>query len=100
MADEEKDDDPLRFRFPKWFGPVLGTGVIVIGGMIANNHNKSIEQERDITYIGKAVDEIREQLKRNRADIDKLQESNASVQKRLLEGMHELIERERNRGRK
>lgn len=100
MADEEKDDDPLRFRFPKWFGPVLGTGVIVIGGMIANNHNKSIEQERDITYIGKAVDEIREQLKRNRADIDKLQESNASVQKRLLEGMDELIERERNRGRK
>ena len=68
--------------------------------MIANNHNKSIEQERDITYIGKAVDEIREQLKRNRADIDKLQESNASVQKRLLEGMDELIERERNRGRK
>lgn len=100
MADEEKDDDPLRFRFPKWFGPVLGTGVVVIGGMIANNHNSSIKSERDIAYISKAVDEIREAQKRNRADIDKLQETSATVQKRLLEGVDELIDRERKKGRK
>lgn len=100
MADEEKEDDPLRFRFPKWFGPVLGVGVMAIGGMIANNHNKSIEQERDISYISKAVDDIRDQIKRNRADIDKLQESNANVQKKLLDGMDELIAREKAKVRK
>ena len=100
MADEEKDDDPLRFKFPKWFGPVLGTGVVVVGGMIANNHNTSIKAERDIAYLVKAVDEIREDQKRNRADIDKLQETSVTVQKKLLEGVDELIERERRKGRK
>lgn len=100
MADEEKDDDPLHFRFPKWFGPVLGVGVMAIGGMIANNHNKSIEQERDITYITKTLEDIRETMKRNRGDIDKLQESNDKVQKKLLDGMDELIAREKAKGRK
>ena len=94
MSEEE---DPLRFRFPKWFGSLLVVIIGAIASVVWDAHNRSIAMERDFNNLKETVKELRENQVRNGGELEKLRESNGVLQEKVLNGINELVQRQRQR---
>ena len=91
MAGAEDRRKPERFKFPTWSIPIGWTWRIVGGAMIYDNHDTNIALRKDMAYVLRHMDDIKEERKKLRADIDQLYETRESTQQEILQGINELI---------